>query len=215
MHKPDLTTASPAVVAHSQGALLFRSAIEALPSSFPPVLSYVSLAGPHMGQYGMCRNLAKWLNSSLITALARDVGWLALYNPLGQKISVGNYWNDPSHQDLFRTQCNFLPRVNNLVPHADTASYKAAFLRLRRAVFVGSDGDDCISPPLSSVFEYIDEHGHTISLNASAPFANDTFGLGSMAQRGALFVHSPPRLSHDAWRQRQDLFLQYVAPHIL
>ena len=47
-------------VAHSQGALLARSVIEALPLTFPPVLSYVSLAGPHTGQYGMCRNLGRW-----------------------------------------------------------------------------------------------------------------------------------------------------------
>ena len=119
------------------------------------------------------------------------------------------------HQDLFLQRCNFLPVVNNLVSHTDSARYKSAFLRLQRAVFVGSDGDDCISPPLSSVFEFVDEHGRPTSMNSSAAFANDTFGLRTMAERGSLFVHSPPGLSHDSWRQRQDLFLRYVAPHIL
>ena len=47
-------------VAHSQGALLARSVIQALPADFPPVLSYVSLAGPQKGQFGPCAHLAKW-----------------------------------------------------------------------------------------------------------------------------------------------------------
>ena len=155
-------------------------------------------------------------NSSLLNSLTRDAGWLALYNPLGQRlISVANYWNDPSHQGLFRSQCHFLSTVNNLEPHSEAGAYKAAFLRLRRAVFLGSDGDDCINPPLSSVFQYVDAQGQPIAMNASVEYAQDTFGLRSLAQRGALFVHSPPGCDHDSWRLQQGLFTQYIAPHIL
>lgn len=53
------------LVAHSQGALLSRAVIQALPESMQ-VINYVSMAGPHLGQWGMCVMGKKELNSTIV-----------------------------------------------------------------------------------------------------------------------------------------------------
>ena len=70
---------------------------------------------------------------SLQQTLFNDILFSALYNDLGQALSVGNYWNgihvytvhdsisckmfcihtDPYHQDLYNHHCNYLPLLNN------------------------------------------------------------------------------------------------------
>jgi hypothetical protein len=73
----NITAAGFNIVAHSQGAILMRAVIEALPGSFPPVLSYVSMAGPQRGQFGMCALGKANLNSTLVKYLTKGFGWLA------------------------------------------------------------------------------------------------------------------------------------------
>ena len=53
------------LVAHSQGAILSRAVIQALPASLQ-VINFVSLAGPQLGQWGMCPMGKKDLNSTIV-----------------------------------------------------------------------------------------------------------------------------------------------------
>ena len=48
----------------------------------------------------------------------RDEAFRLFYNRLGQLSSVGNYWNDPRHQDSYREYSQFLAPVDNEVSPA-------------------------------------------------------------------------------------------------
>ena len=202
-------------VAHSQGALLARTVIQALPSNFT-VKALISMAGPQLGQWGMCPMAKQFLNSSIIKGLTRDAGWLALYNSIAQAhLSFANYWNDPNHQTMFADFNHFLPVHNNLVDHPDSAAYKDAFLRIERGVFLGSDGDDCISPPLSTVFQFLDTSDAVVQMEATREYKEDTFGLKTLDERGGLVLGSPPGHNHNSWLGDEQLFNKYVAPNLL
>lgn len=87
------------IVAHSQGALLSRAVIQVLPQNLR-VLSFVSLAGPQNGQFGMCKSYKIGgffgLPDDVLIDIARPLGWAALYNPVAQDhYSFANYWFDP------------------------------------------------------------------------------------------------------------------------
>ena len=118
-------------------------------------------------------------------SMTRTMGWRAFYNPLAQRgLSVANFWHDPIHQEEFKSSATFLSEMNNLVPHDASALYKDNFLRVRRAVFLGSEGDDCINPQLSSNFQFVDANEAKVAMNASAVYVNDTFGLKTLHERG-------------------------------
>jgi len=189
------------LVGHSQGALLGRAVVQALPANLQCRV-LVSLAGPQLGQWGMCDALTDLyphlgLNSTIVKAMTSDAAWLAFYNIIAQdELSVANYWNDPGHQDLFLWTSHFLPYVNNLKSHADMERFKANFLRLEKAVFLGSIADDCINPQLSSVFQFVDTHRHPVPTSTVREYDQDTFGLRTMHQRGDLVLESPPGVTH-------------------
>ena len=189
--------------------------MQALPANLS-VLSLVSMAGPQLGQWGMCAQGKDGLNSSIVRSATREAGWAIFYNAIAQDtISVANYWNDPNHAELFIKESHFLPLVNNLVAHPDAAVYKANFLRLKRAVFLGSSGDDCINPQLSTVFQFVDGAGKAVSMNQSVVYTADTFGLRSIEARGDLVVASPPGYRHNAWYDTRKLFDSFIAPNLL
>lgn len=98
------------MVCHSQGALLCRAVIEAWDGH--NVKNYVSLAGPHMGQYG-----ADLSAFPILDNVTTKEAYLILYTkPAQDLLSVANYWNDPYHQSDFLNKSSFLPYVNNLLP---------------------------------------------------------------------------------------------------
>lgn len=205
-------------VAHSQGGLLARSVIQALPETLH-VLSFISLASPQHGQWGTCQLIAKrslggLLNNAAFASFSKNQGYLALYNPFGQHISIGNYWRDPRHMRQFLRQSDFLPFLNNLQPHEDSERFKSNFLRLKKAVFVGSEADDCTNPPLSAVFDYVDEYSQYVPMNTSEVYLRDTFGLRSMEERGDLVIARVGDVEHEAWLHTQGLFDRYIAPHL-
>jgi pimeloyl-ACP methyl ester carboxylesterase len=206
------------LVAHSQGALLARSVVQMLPAHLK-IRTFASMAGPQKGQYGMCTMSKSGLGPDLGKAMARPAGWIAFYNPIAQnEISIANYWNDPDHSWAFRHGCDFLPEVNGYVDNGTLAAQKRNFLRLNKAVFVGSSGDDCINPPLSSVFEYVDGHSSPTTRAMSKEYADDTFGLRTMAVQGRAIFEKPAGYKHMDWVRVEEgklsLFEEYILPHL-
>lgn len=219
-------------VGHSQGALLARSVIQKLPRSLK-VHTYISMAGPQRGQWGPCDMNIPNMTKEIYSMMARSVGWWAFYNPIAQrKLSFANYWNDPRHRHRFERNCNFLPSVNgyntttstgapnNMVDgdmrpnNDDMPQQRANFLRLDKAVFLGSAADDCINPPLTSVFEFVDVEDRPLSFNQSWEYQGDTFGLRTMLTEGRLFVKKVPNLRHMSWLEPA-IFKQHVLPYLL
>ena len=215
------------IVAHSQGALVMRAVIQRLPPSLK-VHTYVSMAGPQRGQWGQCNNSKTGIGPRIAEKMARPVGWIAFYNPVAQReLSFANYWNDPRHGHLFRRESNLLAEINGYkVDDEDGASsmaeQKANFLRVEKAVFLGSSDDDCINPPLSSVFHFVDNDGNSIPMESSVEYSRDTFGLRTMDEEGRLVVraysgydHQEGLRVHDGNSTKKSLFELAVLPHFL
>eukprot|EP00578_Thalassiosira_sp_NH16_P018512 CAMPEP_0181098254 /NCGR_PEP_ID=MMETSP1071-20121207/12024_1 /TAXON_ID=35127 /ORGANISM="Thalassiosira sp., Strain NH16" /LENGTH=296 /DNA_ID=CAMNT_0023180829 /DNA_START=107 /DNA_END=994 /DNA_ORIENTATION=+ len=194
------------IVAHSQGALLMRAVIQKLPHPGLNVRTYVSMAGPQRGQWGPCLKSYSGLGPTIEEKMARPMGWIAFYNPIAQHgLSVANYWNDPRHSDLFRREANFLPGINGYIGDDDEstrsmmAEQKDNFLRIGKAVFLGSSDDDCINPPLSSVFRFVDDDGNPTRLKDSLEYEQDTFGLKTMDDEGRLVIKAYSGYDHTEW----------------
>mmetsp|Transcript_4184 Transcript_4184/g.8211 ORF Transcript_4184/g.8211 Transcript_4184/m.8211 type:complete len:349 (+) Transcript_4184:10-1056(+) len=201
-------------VAHSQGALLARSVIQKLPPSLH-VRTYVSMASPQMGQFGECNKDNSGIGPALAREMARPAGWIFFYNPVAQRgLSVANYWHDPRHMSLFIKETNFLPEINGYVDSGDIAAQKANFVRIGKAVFLSSEDDDCINPPLSGIFQFLDDNGDPTSLEQSYEYSQDSFGLKTMHDEDRLVIENHPGNLHDSWVQNTSIFETYVLPHL-
>lgn len=103
-------------------------------------------------------------------------------------------------------------QINNLVSHSRSDEFKRNFLRLKRAAFFGSSGDNCINPQLSSVFEFLNKDSKPIPMKEAVVYAKDTFGLATLDKRGGLVVAAPPGFDHMSWLGDPTLWAGYVAP---
>lgn len=205
-------------VAFSQGALLARAVVQKLPP-YLRVHTYVSLAGPQRGQWGECNMGSSGIGPTISRKMARPTGWLAFYNPVAQReISVANYWYDPRHNRLFRKEAKFLSEINGYIDLGDLALQRENFLRIQNAIFLGSSDDDCINPPLSSVFEFVDSRGNPTPLKQSFEYSGDTFGLKTMHDEGRLVMQDYPGYDHLSWlrvsEDKKSQFELYVLPHL-
>jgi hypothetical protein len=178
------------------------------------------MASPQKGQYGECRQGRSGLGPEIEKKMARPLGWIAFYNYLAQsELSVANYWNDPRHGHLFRREASLLPELNGY-GDKDMADQKVNFLRVEKAIFLGSSDDDCINPPLSSIFEYVDAEGNATYLDESLEYARDTFGLQTMDKEKRLVLQNWPGNTHMSWirvdkaSNEKSLFELRVLPHL-
>jgi palmitoyl-protein thioesterase len=77
-------------------------------------------------------------------SLTCEEAYELFYSSVGQHTSVGNYWNDPHHQELYYKYSAFLPYVNNQLN--DSAVYREALTKLNRMVLIGGPDDEVITP---------------------------------------------------------------------
>lgn len=63
------------LIGHSQGTLVSRALLEGWDDH--PVRMFVSLAGPHLGQYGLFADL---VSNPFLRGLATSAAWTVLYN---------------------------------------------------------------------------------------------------------------------------------------
>lgn len=68
------------------------------------------------------------------------------YSSIGQHTSIGNYWNDPHHQGLYRNYSRFLPYINNEVLSSQSNTYKYGITKLRKLILIGGPDDGVITP---------------------------------------------------------------------
>lgn len=68
------------------------------------------------------------------------------YSRVGQHTSVGNYWNDPHHQQLYHNYSEFLPYINNAILSNRSKEFKEGILKLRKLVLIGGPDDNVITP---------------------------------------------------------------------
>eukprot|EP00051_Salpingoeca_urceolata_P003371 m.57294 g.57294 ORF g.57294 m.57294 type:complete len:316 (-) comp12721_c0_seq2:124-1071(-) len=215
------------LVCHSQGGILCRSVIESMNDH--NVSTFISLAGPQMGEYGEYGPLQELYPDVVVPNL-----WRVLYTWTVQDIlSVADYWHDtsPEAHDAFLKFNRYLPVMNGQAPGPgphDLIRFKTNFMRVKRAVFFGSDGDTEIMPWQSSVFGSVRSNlTHDAEcIKAQAPvrcvlpreehvlWVNDTIGLRQMHQEGRAVFITPSNITHMQWTHDENVFVQHVLPEL-
>merc|ERR1711916_92261 len=124
----------------SQGNIICRALLQTLDNH--NVHTYVSMAGPHAGQFG----ITSFLHFLPFHNLTREEAYLLFYTPKSQEdISIANYWNDPFHQSLYLTENIWLPYFNALpggpCNATESARFGANLNRLKQLVLIGGPQD--------------------------------------------------------------------------
>jgi palmitoyl-protein thioesterase len=135
------------LMCHSQGAVLCRAYLQTY--SNHSAQAFVSLSGPHMGQFGLTGQVEKFI--PILRNVPRQEVYTLLYNGLAQNsFSVANYWKDPFHYSQYQSVVQFLPKMNNETSGSNPAAakFRSNFLKLKQAAFLGSDADEIIEPPM-------------------------------------------------------------------
>lgn len=197
------------LVCYSQGAILCRALLEQMDDH--PVHTFISLAGPLAGQFGVSRFLVGWY----WWGSKYDVYDYA-YKGISQRVSIFNYWKDPLHFREYLEGNTFLPYIENEKKHSRMGVYKRNFLRTERIVLIGGEDDEVIEPWQSSLLGFHQRGSDKIVLDVrkTPAYLNNTYGLRSLDERGGLIIHSIPGVTHLRWHQEEIVFLQAVLPYL-
>lgn len=121
------------VLGYSQGGLLARSLIQFYNGH--KVKKFISLSSPQAGQFGSA--FLHLIFPTLVAANAYEL----FYSRIGQHTSVGNYWNDPNHRQLYLKYSNFLPFVNNEILSTNSTQFRDNLLKLEKMILIGGPND--------------------------------------------------------------------------
>ncbi|KAL4218708.1 holo-[acyl-carrier-protein] synthase [Mactra antiquata] len=194
------------IICYSQGGLVCRGVLEQLEHN---VHTFISLSVPQAGQFGDT-DFVKYVFPQFL----RDNVYRIAYTKEGQEISVGNYWNDPHHQDLYRNASQFLAVINNDTYNARSEEYRNNFLRLKQLVMIGGPNDGVITPWQSSHFGFYDKKLNIVEMKDQAWYKEDRFGLQTLDKRGALVTRVVPHVFHFDWHSNKTICDIYILPFL-
>lgn len=202
------TSSETVLVCFSQGGLICRGILSLLHHN---VVTFISLSAPLSGQYGDTSYL-----KFLFPLILKKNAYRILYSEKGQDLSIGNYWNDPHQQTMYKKFSNYLAQLNN---ESDTVNefseqYKANFLRLKQLVLVGGPDDGVITPWQASQFGMYNGSEIVLPMAENEWYKNDAFGLRTLDERKAIKIYTLPGVKHIHWHARDDVFNNYVLPYI-
>ncbi|XP_046685339.1 LOW QUALITY PROTEIN: lysosomal thioesterase PPT2 homolog [Homalodisca vitripennis] len=194
------------LIGYSQGGLIARGILEKFP--YHNVKTFISLSSPQAGEYG-----TKFLHIFYPNQALREAYEL-FYSHMGQFISVGNYWNDPFHQELYYKYSQFLPYINNEVEGYRDEDYKRGITKLRRMVLIGGPDDGVIAPWQSSQFGfYADNDTDTVEdMRDRDIYKQDLFGLRTLDDEGKLTLYSVAGVTHSNWHRNLSVIDNYIMP---
>ncbi|KAK9701745.1 WD40 region of Ge1, enhancer of mRNA-decapping protein [Popillia japonica] len=172
------------LLGYSQGALIARVIVQAFPTL--NVCNLISLSGPQAGQYGTAFLHIIFPNLALKTA------YELFYSYVGQHTSVGNYWNDPYHQDLYYKYSHFLPYTNNALLSNRSVEFKSGIVKLNKFVLIGGPDDNVITPWQSSHFGYYNENVTVIDMKDRDIYTKDLIGLKTLDEAKKLDLITVP-----------------------
>jgi len=180
------------LIGHSQGGLITRAYIERYNN--PPVYNYISLAGPHGGQFGvpdfneLCPDVdCPWLND-LFSDLLNSDAWLTDW--VQSHVSFAAYWHDPFAQQRFVQENIFLKDINNAAP-VKNATYRANMLSLNTALLIYALNDSIVVPKESPTFAFFDYTGQgsdavVVPMMHTPDYVGDWIGLQTLNKAGKL-----------------------------
>lgn len=182
------------LICYSQGGLVCRGLLSTIPDH--NVHTLIGVSSPMAGIYGDFKKIPP-----IITRNAYRI----LYSKLGQRSSIGNYWKDPHHLDLYEKFSNFLAPLNNDSLSPNITEFKHNFLRVKRMVLVGGPDDGLINPWQSSLFGFYDENEIVQDMKKQRYFTEDSFGLRTMYEQNRLFMYTIKGIVHRQWVRNPDV----------
>ncbi|KAL1458607.1 hypothetical protein WDU94_008744 [Cyamophila willieti] len=194
------------LIGYSQGGLIARGILEQFPNH--NVKTFISLSSPQGGQYG-----TKFLHT-IFPELVRETAYELFYSSVGQHISVGGYWNDPHHQNLFYKYSTFLPFINNLNATLNSYLFKQGLLRLNKMVLIGGPNDSVITPWQSSHFGHFSSTESVVKLHDTKMYKQDTLGLKTLDEAGKLKIVTVPGIDHFQWHSDEEVIDTHVLPYL-
>ncbi|ENN80889.1 lysosomal thioesterase PPT2 homolog [Dendroctonus ponderosae] len=194
------------VLGYSQGALLARTVLQANPNH--TVHNFISLSGPQAGQYG-----TQFLHL-YFPGLALETAYELFYSRVGQHTSVGNYWNDPYHEQLYLEFSQFLPYVNNELSCNRSEQFKAAITKLKNLVLIGGPDDNVITPWQSSQFGYYNSNGTVVDFLERDIYKDDKIGLKTLNQNKKLHIITVPGVNHFQWHINMSIVDNHILPYL-
>ncbi|OXU25597.1 hypothetical protein TSAR_006617 [Trichomalopsis sarcophagae] len=194
------------LLGYSQGGLLARAILQRFPEH--NVKNFISLSSPQAGQYG-----TKFLHL-IFPDLVCETAYELFYSKVGQHTSVGNYWNDPHHQELYYKYSRFLPFVNNEKITTNTTTFKEGLKKLNKMVLIGGPDDGVITPWQSSQFGFYDKNETVVELRDRDEYKNDLIGLKTLDKQKKLIMHTVPGIPHFMWHKNVSIVDQFILPHL-
>lgn len=194
------------VIGYSQGGLLARAILQSNPDHC--VSHFISLSSPQAGQFGS--DFLHLIFPSLVAKTAFEL----FYSHVGQHTSVGNYWNDPHHQELYRKYSVFLPYINNEIESCNSTLFRNSLIKLEKIVLIGGPNDMIITPWQSSHFGYFDKDNDVIPFHQRGIYINDTIGLKTLEQSGRLKILTIPHVHHFAWHLNLTVIDHAILPYL-
>ncbi|KAL0481183.1 palmitoyl-protein thioesterase [Acrasis kona] len=197
------------LLCHSQGALLCRAYVM---STAHTCRNLISLSGPQLGYFGATSILEK---VPFFKNFTRYEAHRFFYTTLAQSFfSMSNFWVDPFHKEDYFKYNTFMPLYLS-----KNEVFKSNFLRLKKAVFLGSSADEVIEPYQSSTFGYWDwnpayDQYKLIPFHEQEVFVNDNFGLKTMSLDGRLVIKEVEEVTHKGWMYNETAFTTYVLPFL-
>ncbi|XP_076765725.1 palmitoyl-protein thioesterase 2 [Xylocopa sonorina] len=194
------------LVGYSQGGLLARVILQVFPDH--NVKNFISLSSPQAGQYG-----TRFLHL-FFPDLVCETAYELFYSKIGQHTSVGNYWNDPHHQELYYKFSKFLPYVNNEKNSTKMPTSKRGLTKLKRMVLIGGPDDGVITPWQSSHFGYYDTNETVIDMRDRDIYKDDLIGLRTLDESGKLTLITVPNVPHYEWHKNESIVDDYLLPYL-
>jgi palmitoyl-protein thioesterase len=153
------------LIGFSQGTLITRGYIQLY--NKPPVINYISLAGPQAGQFG-----TPYLNIEVLDNLLSEIDYIT---PIQNYLAPGQYWKNPKLLDLYVEKSIYLAVINNERNYNQTLYNN--FVSINKLILVYSTNDKVIHPPISGWFGFYDSQMNILQFNQTDIYLKDLFGL--------------------------------------
>lgn len=194
------------LLGYSQGGLMARAVMQIYPDHC--VKKFISLSSPQAGQYG-----TDFLHL-IFPSLMAKTAYQLFYTYVGQHTSVGNYWNDPHHQDLFEQFSIFLPYINNDLPSTNSSQFRDTLLKLDQIILIGGPDDGVITPWESSHFGYYNGTDDVIPCKQRKIYLEDRIGLKTLDEDGRLKLVTMAGVKHFDWHLNVDVIRKVILPYL-
>ncbi|KAF6024704.1 PPT2 [Bugula neritina] len=195
------------LLCYSQGGVICRGVVQML--STHNVHTFITLSSPLDGQYGVTSYMSPFIPNK-----DRRYLWEFWYSGVGQEISIGDYWNDPHHQEAFSDPKTdvLIARLNNQTGHPN--KYKKNFLKLERLVMIGGPDDTVITPWQSAQLGFYNQNETVLPFEKQPWYSSDEFGLRTLNEANKVVRHTVAGVNHIYWYRNQKVFDCCVLPYI-